>query len=980
MCRISGIINQSIPTVELKAMVKEMCCILKHGGPDDEGIFGDDEQHLVLGHRRLSLIDLSDCGHQPMSFADGQFVITFNGEIYNYQELKEELKKEGVHFSTESDTEVILAAFAQWGTGSFDKLNGMFAFALRDKENHKLYLVRDASGIKPLYYAITKQGLAFASEIRGFKPIPYLQEENKVWPVYLMAYGHLPEPVTVLNNVLPLEKGSFLSYDLKSGKTEKVIFKKYFPNEKIIKREEAIFLLKESLQQAVLRHLIADAPIGVFLSGGLDSSIVSLLANSDQQTKLNTLSLFFEEEQFSEKKYQDILLEQMQCKRKQHLLKQNEFHQHLPAIIAAMDQPSCDGINTWFISKYAKENGLKAVLSGIGSDELYGGYPSFRRVSKAIVLENLPGKLLKSGKYAGLKRMKRLGYLALGGAAGKYLFLRGQFMPYEIAEKLNMPEEEVWNILKTHPANENIDQLNAYNQASWIERNLFMQNQLLRDVDVMSMSHGIEIRIPFLDKEFVDLSMQISSPTKAAGKLPKQLLIDSFKNILPEAIWNRPKMGFGFPFKEWLANDEFMKSLIRPDEEDYQSLTSGNRHWSQFLSLALIKNRGISTSVSRVQKSFRGNQSETGSRNILFLTLRTFSKTGGIEKVSKVAGKALYELCEESGGKLKVCSMYDAKTDSDEKYFPKRNFTGFGIQKLKFSFSCIYEGVHNETVILTHINLLPIGFMIKILSSKTRLVLITHGIEAWPSFHGLKRRMLRKCDEILSVSNYTKAVISKRNGFPNDNIRVLNNCLDPFLELPVVKGKDEALLEKYGIEKGDTVLMTLTRLASRERYKGYDIVIESLQKLREAHPELKYLIVGKYDAKEKERLDVLIHKAGLTSQVIFAGFVPDAELADHFNLADIYIMPSEKEGFGIVFIEAMYYNKPVIAGNKDGSTDALLDGKLGLLVDPQSQEEVRAAITKMILDKERYLPDQKLLMEHFSYPVYKEKWREILQG
>jgi asparagine synthase (glutamine-hydrolysing) len=977
MCRISGIINPSIPAASLKAMVKEMCTILKHGGPDDEGIFENEENHLVLGHRRLSLIDLSGCGHQPMSFS-GRFVITFNGEIYNYKELKEELKKAGVQFRTESDTEVILAAFASWGTASFEKLNGMFAFALWDKQDNKLYLVRDASGIKPLYFAITKEGLAFASEIRGFKPIPYLQEENKLWPVYLMAYGHLPEPVTILKNVVPLQKGSFLTYDVKAGGHETHIFKKYFPNEKIIRREQAIFLLKDSLQKSVQRHLIADAPVGVFLSGGLDSSIVSLLANSNQQTKLNTLSLFFEEAQFSEKKYQDILLEQMQCKRNQHLLKEEEFHQHLPEIIAAMDQPSCDGINTWFISKYAKDNGLKAVLSGIGSDELYGGYPAFRRISKVNVLENLPERLLKSGKYAGLKRMKRLGYLALGGAAGKYLFLRGQFMPYEIAEKLNMPESEVWNILKNQPPPQNINNLSAYNQASWIEMNLFMQNQLLRDVDVMSMAHGIEIRVPFLDKEFIDLSMQISSRIKSAGKLPKQLLIDSFKNILPGAIWNRPKMGFGFPFKDWLANDEFMKTLIHPDEEDYKSLASGNRHWSQFLSLALIKNRGISTFHSSAQKAFPVNQAE-GSPGILFLTLRTFSKTGGIEKVSKIAGKALYELCEESGGKLKVCSMYDAKTDSDVKYFPEKNFTGFGINKLKFSFSCVYEGTKNHTVILTHINLLPIGFLIKFFSSKTRLLLITHGIEAWPSFHGIKKRMLHKCDEIVSVSNYTKEVISKRNGFPIQNIRVLNNCLDPFLELPVAKGKDENLLKKYHLKKEDTVLMTLTRLASRERYKGYDIVIESLQKLREEHPGLKYLVVGKYDLKEKERLDLLIEKAGLKNHVIFAGFVPDAELADHFNLADIYIMPSEKEGFGIVFIEAMYYNKPVIAGNKDGSTDALLDGKLGLLVDPQSQDEVRAAITKMISDKEKYLPNQKLLMEHFSYPVYKEKWREILE-
>ncbi|HET7117651.1 MAG TPA: asparagine synthase (glutamine-hydrolyzing), partial [Hanamia sp.] len=952
---------------------------LHHGGPDDEGIFASEKQHLVLGHRRLSLIDLSDSGHQPMSYGDGNYEITFNGEIYNYRELKSELKNIGFSFKTESDTEVILAAFAAWGTDSFNRLNGMFAFALWDNLNEKLYLVRDPSGIKPLYFAITKEGFAFASEIRGFKPIPYLQEENDLWPVYLMAYGHLPEPVTVLKQVHPLQKGVFLCYDTKNRTHKIEQFKQFYFEEKISDRGEAIHLLKDSLQKSVKRHLIADAPIGVFLSGGLDSGIIALLAGADNQAKLNTLSLYFEEEEFSEKKYQDILLQKLRCERNQYLLKEKEFHENLPGILNAMDQPGCDGINTWFISRYAKEKGIKAVLSGIGSDELYGGYPAFRRISKVNILEKFPEKLLKTGKYASLKGLRRLGYLALGGTTGKYLFLRGQFMPYEIAEKLNMPEQEVWNILRDHPVTENINNLTSFNQASWLEMNLFMQNQLLRDVDVMGMAHGIEIRVPFLDKEFVELSMQINSKVKSGGRLPKQLLIDSFKEILPEPVWNRPKMGFGLPFKQWLANDEFMKSIIDPSGADYKGLISGSSHWSQFLSLALMKSRGLPASRSSVEKASPVRSAEVNPRNILFLTLRTFSVTGGIEKVSKLAGKALYELCKEAGGKLQVCSMYDQQSDFDERYFPKKNFTGFGINRLKFSLKCIYEGSKNEIVILTHINLLPVGYLIKFFSSKTKLVLITHGIEAWPEFNVIKKHMLLKCDEIISVSEFTKDVISRQNGFPKQNIRVLNNCLDPFLEQPLENGKDENLLKRYRLKKEDTILMTLTRLASREKYKGYDMVIESLQKLRVNYPCLKYLLVGKYDNEEKERLDRLIEKSGLENQVIFAGFIPDSELADHFNLADIYIMPSEKEGFGIVFIEAMYYNKPVIAGNKDGSTDALLNGELGLLVDPKSHKEVVDAITKIIGNKEKYLPDRKLLMENFSYPVYKKKWKEILE-
>ncbi|MEO8720909.1 MAG: asparagine synthase (glutamine-hydrolyzing) [Ginsengibacter sp.] len=990
MCRISGIINQQLPIESMESMVGEMCRILKRGGPDDEGLYADEEHHLVLGHRRLSLIDLSNCGHQPMSYADERYQITFNGEIYNYQEIKRTLQRAGACFKTNSDTEVILAAFSLWGTDSFDQLNGMFAFGILDRQEKKFYLVRDASGIKPLYYAATREGLAFASEIRGFKPIPYLGEENDLWPVYLMAYGHLPEPVTVLKQVRPLQKGSFLCYDLQDQTYRIECFKKYHFEESLYNRTEAIHYLKEKLQQSVKRHLIADAPIGVFLSGGLDSGIIALLAHADKQTRLNTLSIYFDEAEFSEKKYQDLLLKEMHGASNQFLIKEQQFHENLPDIFSAMDQPSCDGINTWFISKEAKKIGLKAVLSGIGGDELYGGYPSFKRMEMVRVLERFPQQLFKPGKFTRLKTLRRSGYLSLKGAVGKYLFLRGQFIPYQIARQLNISEEQVWQVLDAEPVSENINQLDPFNQASWIELNLFMQNQLLRDVDVMSMSHGIEIRVPFLDKEVVDLSMQMSGGIKSAGRLPKQILIDAFKDLMPEPVWNRPKMGFGFPYKKWLANDDFVKSFVDPGSREYKRLLSGNMHWSQFLSLVLIRSRHGSSVVHRTRSpKLKNTFTDNGSHKsiaperkivdkVMFLTLRTFSVTGGIEKVSKLASKALDELCVESGNELQVCSMYDAQRDVDEKYLDHKKFLGFDIDRLRFTVQCIMKGPGYNTIILSHANLLPVGYLIKLFSPRTKLLLIAHGIEAWVSFTWLKKKMLFKCDQILSVSKYTKDVLISLNRYPSEQIHILNNCLDPFLEAPVEKEKDEALLKKYHLQKGDTVLMTLTRLAARERYKGYDVVIKSLGNLKHGNPGLKYLIVGKYDQKEKSRLDKLIIKAGLSGQVIFAGFVSDGELAAHFNLADIYIMPSEKEGFGIVFIEAMYYNKPVIAGNRDGSVDALLNGKLGLLVNPESQEEVTSAITQMMEDKEQFLPDRQLLMEHFSFPVYKEKWREIL--
>jgi asparagine synthase (glutamine-hydrolysing) len=565
-----------------------MCQLLKHGGPDGEGIYCNSENNFVLGHRRLSLIDLTANGDQPMPYANNRYYISYNGELYNYLELKEELKKAGCYFNSQSDTEVILAAFATWGTASFTKFNGMFAFALCDNQTNDIFLVRDGMGMKPLYYANTSEGLAFASEIKAFKAIPYLQQKNNNAGVYLMAYGHLPEPITTLQKVKPLEKGTWLKYHIPSAAIEINVFKQLSYFEKIDSRKDAIDYIKSSLNSAVQRHLLSDAPIGVFLSGGLDSSIVTLLAN-DIRLDLETVSIFFKDKNYSEKQFQDILQQGRSFTQHQHLVTENDFHDHLPAIMGDMDLPSCDGINTWFISKYAKENGLKAMLSAVGGDELYGGYPSFQRMKAALILKELPNKVLRAWSNSSSKKIRRMSYLSIDGIVGRYLFLRGQFVPSEIAKYLNATEAQIWEILEEEPLIKNIDYLTVGNQASWMECNLYMQNQLLRDADVMSMAHGVEIRLPFLDTQFVNLSLQISSSLKYSGR-SKQLLIDSFKDILPAPIWNRPKMGFAFPFREWLSDDRYVKSKNGKYMGEYLSkMRSGDIHWSQFLTLLLLE-------------------------------------------------------------------------------------------------------------------------------------------------------------------------------------------------------------------------------------------------------------------------------------------------------------------------------------------------------------------------------------------------------
>ncbi|MES2848918.1 MAG: glycosyltransferase family 4 protein [Bacteroidota bacterium] len=360
-------------------------------------------------------------------------------------------------------------------------------------------------------------------------------------------------------------------------------------------------------------------------------------------------------------------------------------------------------------------------------------------------------------------------------------------------------------------------------------------------------------------------------------------------------------------------------------------------------------------------------------KKILFLTLRIFSATGGIEKVCKVVSMALNGLSKN----LQVFSMYDKTGDADEKYIEAAIFRGYNQQKIKFVWDAVMKGTKMDVIIVSHINILSIGYIIKLLSPKTKLVLYAHGIEVWGPLSIIRKKMLQKCDTIIAVSNFTKEKMIVQYKLANEKLAVINNCIDPYLPVIDHKEKDESLKNRYHFSNNDIILLTLTRLSSKELYKGYDNVLISLTHLKDRFPNVKYLIVGKYDIAEKNRLDKIISDYSLQQYVVFSGYVHDEELAKHYCLADIYVMPSKKEGFGIVFVEAMHYGLPVIAGNKDGSKDALLNGRLGILVDPDNQEEIDAAVEKIIVNRQQYIPDRNLLAEAFSFSSYKEKLSSV---
>ncbi|RZK37451.1 MAG: glycosyltransferase family 1 protein [Pedobacter sp.] len=364
---------------------------------------------------------------------------------------------------------------------------------------------------------------------------------------------------------------------------------------------------------------------------------------------------------------------------------------------------------------------------------------------------------------------------------------------------------------------------------------------------------------------------------------------------------------------------------------------------------------------------------------MLLLTLKVFSFTGGIEKVCRILSKALQEYSTQSNqhkSALKVISLCDKSSEVDQRYCQGVHFKGFNGNKIIFSTAAFLQGLQKDIIILSHINLIMIAALIKMISKNKRFILLAHGIEVWRDLKPWKISFIKKNVEIWAVSQYTANVLIKKHGFHPSQIKVLNNCIDPYFIIPESFEKPAYLKRRHQLTDEHPIILTVSRLSSFEMYKGYDTVIECIRPLLQDFPNLKYLLAGKADFAEQQRLLQLIKNQQLDHQIILLDYISDQELADYFQLADLFVMPSKKEGFGIVFIEAAACGCPVMAGNQDGSSDALLNGELGILVNPDHQKEIADSIAgffkvKHTQDKARQL--QKRCLDHFNYEVYREK-------
>ena len=577
MCGIAGIYSYhpTAPAVDRT----ELCRIRDHlalRGPDGSGVWVCKDDRVGFGHRRLSIIDLSERAAQPMLSADGRVAIIFNGEIYNYAALRKDLQAKGHVFRTHSDTEVLLHLYTQKGEAMVHELRGMFAFGLWDAQKRALMLARDSYGIKPLYFSDDGRTFRFASQVKALLGGGKISREPEPagW-VGFYLFGSVPEPYTTYEAIRQLPAGAIMWIDGRGPQAPQHYFSiatAYCTAEQPPRRfreGDVRAYVRDAVLDSVRHHLVADVPVGAFLSAGIDSGALVGLMRDAGHENIQTITLAFEEFQGGPDD-ESALAGQVAARYGTHhttrVVTEQEFRHDLPKIFEAMDQPTIDGINTWFVSKAAREQNLKVVISGLGGDEIFGGYPSFRQIPRSVDLLGIPSRLPLAGevfrtivdslnRHSPRLSPKAAGLITYGGTyPGAYLLRRGLFMPWELGRVMKR-EVVAEGLQRLRPLRHIAAALTpapktAFGKVAVLESSLYMRNQLLRDTDWASMAHSLEVRVPLVDHVLLkSLSRVLPYSKPGSGK---DWLSASPRRPLPDQIRLRPKTGFLTPIQSWI--------------------------------------------------------------------------------------------------------------------------------------------------------------------------------------------------------------------------------------------------------------------------------------------------------------------------------------------------------------------------------------------------------------------------------------------
>ncbi len=584
MCGIAAIFayGKAAPSVNREELIRIREAMYARG-PDSAGVWLPNDGRVGLAQRRLSIIDLSDAGAQPMATKDGRLRVVFNGEIYNYRALRADLTKKGYHFYSNSDTEVLLHLYTEKGLNMVQDLRGMYAFALYDEMKKGILLVRDPFGIKPLYYTDDGHTLRVASQVKALLKGDHIDTTlEPAGHVGFFLWGYVPEPYTLYKGIRALPAGSTLWVD-ETSRHELNNFYNISSELAIadgiaseISYEEVREHLRTALADSVRHHLIADVPIGIFLSSGLDSTTLTALALEAGSDSLHTITLGFKEYRGTENDetpLAELVARYYGTLHQTEWISKDEFQADLGHLLGVMDQPTIDGVNTYFVSKVTARTGLKVALSGLGADELFGGYPSFRQIPRMVdtfsLLPSTPhlGKAFRWISSPILKRFtspKYAGLLEYGsGYGGAYLLRRGLFMPWELPDILDgeivrKGWEELQPLIRLGETIREIE--TNHLRVSALEMTWYMRNQLLRDADWAGMAHSLEIRVPLVD---VELLRSLAPLLAMCQPLTKLDMVDTPFKPLPEEILSRRKTGFTVPVREWLLQEGTISSAER---------------------------------------------------------------------------------------------------------------------------------------------------------------------------------------------------------------------------------------------------------------------------------------------------------------------------------------------------------------------------------------------------------------------------------
>jgi asparagine synthase (glutamine-hydrolysing) len=535
-----------------------MVASMGHRGPDGRGavLRGADGWTVGVGHTRLSILDLSNLGSQPMTDHLGEAAISYNGEVYNFMDLRNELIDEGVTFKSRSDTEVILEGYLRWGLDVFPRLRGMFALAIWDQAKRKLVLARDSLGIKPLYVYCDGKTVLFASEIRALLASGLVPRRlDRTGLASYLSFGSVSAPRTIIEGVESLMPGDCL--EIIPGDSLMICRSRFRARSDRrrppVSREQAVEELSALLTDSVARHLVSDVPVGLFLSGGIDSTAIAAILGQKLNRPIQSFNVAFAEEEYSESRFATSVAEKCRTEHRELLLSESSMLGMMPEAIRSMDQPTMDGVNTWVVSKAVSEAGIKVALSGLGGDELFCGYSSFKRAQVLNRVRRVPrpmraaaasaGRALLEGSVRAEKFWDMLESDADATAA--YAVSRRLFSPNEVRALAGLhAPEPAWPQATG----------DVINSVSMLETQGYMANTLLRDTDFMAMAHSLEVRVPFVDAEVVDYVMRLPGAWKMDKNRPKPLLLDALGEMIPDSIWRRPKMGFTLPFRKWMAS------------------------------------------------------------------------------------------------------------------------------------------------------------------------------------------------------------------------------------------------------------------------------------------------------------------------------------------------------------------------------------------------------------------------------------------